>query len=121
MHQGDSTMYTGEHASERRSEERKQVSIYFLVKIGPLFKARGTIKDMNRQGVCLKCPELFKPRLNIQVGDFINSKLKISIPSKGLTLDGKIAWVNLKKGEGAIRLTDSSDQARWLDLNEKGQ
>lgn len=110
-----------ETAQERRSEARKQVSIYFLVKIGQLFKARGVIKDMNRQGVCIKCPELFRPRLNIQVKDFIDSRLKISIPSRGLTVNGRIAWVDLKQGEGAIRVTDTSDQERWLDLYEQGR
>lgn len=105
---------------ERRSEQRKEVNIYFLIRIGSMFKARGVIKDMNRQGMALKCPQLFKPRLSIGAQSFIGSPLKINIPSRGLTVDGRIAWVNLKKGEGAIRVTDTSDQNRWSDMNDQG-
>jgi len=109
-------MNTGTIAHERRSEERRQANIHFLIKIGSLFKARGIIKDMNRQGMCLKCPQLFRPRLSIQAGNYVGGPLKISIPSNGITIDGRIAWVNLKVGEGAIRITDTSDQGRWLKM-----
>jgi hypothetical protein len=108
-------------ANERRSEERRKVNIFFLIKIGRLFNARGVIKDMHRQGLCLKCPQLFKPRLSIQAKDYINSSLKITIPSNGITVDGKIAWVNLKSGEGALRVVSTSDQVRWQSMFEQGE
>jgi hypothetical protein len=114
-------MGTDAFDQERRSEERKQISVFFLVRIGQIFKARGVIKDMNTRGACLKCPELFRPRINIQAGDFVDSRIKISIPSKGLTVDGTIAWVNLKQGEGALRVTGTSDRERWVHLYEEGQ
>lgn len=104
---------------ERRSEERKAVNIHFLVRIGSIFKARGVIKDMNRQGMALKCPQLFKPRLSIGAQNFIGNPLKISIPSRGLTVDGRIAWVNLKNGEGAISVTDTSDMGRWSEMYDQ--
>jgi hypothetical protein len=113
-------METNTFDQERRREERRQVSVFFLVRIGQLFKARGVIKDMNPQGVCLKCPELFRPRLNVLARDFIDSRIKISIPSKGLTVDGTIAWVNLKQGEGALKVTGLSNRECWMDMYEKG-
>jgi hypothetical protein len=115
-----STVETDNSGHERRSEERKEVNIYFLIKIGRLFKARGVIKDINRKGLCLKCPQLFRPRLSVQAREFVNGPLKISIPSSGITVDGRIAWVDLKVGEGAIRVTNTSDQQRWLEMYDKG-
>ncbi|HNY64163.1 MAG TPA: hypothetical protein PKM41_01915 [Deltaproteobacteria bacterium] len=114
-------MDTGGIATERRSEQRKAVRISFLIRIGQLFKARGVIKDINRQGMCLKCPQLFRPRLSTGAREYIGGPLRITLPSNGLTVDGMIAWVNLKKGEGAIRITGTSDEARWLEIYEKGQ
>jgi hypothetical protein len=103
-------------ADERRSEERKETNIFFLIKIGSLFKARGIIKDMNRQGLGLKCPQLFRARLAVQARDYVGSPLKINIPSTGITIEGKVTWVNLKVGEGAIRVTNISNQDRWLEM-----
>jgi hypothetical protein len=114
------TMDTGTFAHDRRSADRKPANIFFLIKIGRLFKARGVIKDMSEEGLCLKCPQLFKARVSIQARDFIDGALKISIPSNGITVEGSIAWVNLRLGEGAIRVTNTSDQDRWQRMFEQG-
>jgi hypothetical protein len=67
------------------------------------------------------CPQLFKPRTTIQPKDYIGESLRFMIPSDGITINGVIAWVDLKKGEGAIRITSTSDDNRWQKIYEKAQ
>ena len=43
------------------------------------------------------------------------------IPSERITIEGEIAWVNLKKGVGAIRIKSTSDDNRWQEIYEKAQ
>jgi hypothetical protein len=104
---------------ERRSEKRKKVKMMFLVKIGKLYNEGGIAKDINRHGVCLICPQLFQPRTTIQPKDYIGKTLKIMFPSNGITINGVIAWVDLRKGEGAIKISRTTDDSRWQELCEK--
>ena len=106
---------------ERRRQKRKKVKITFLIKLGRLFNGRGFTKDINQHGMCLMCPQLFKPRTTIQPKDYIGESLRFMIPSDGITINGVIAWVDLKKGEGAIRITSTSDDNRWQKIYEKAQ
>lgn len=101
---------------ERRREIRKKVKIVFLFKLGRLFNGRGVAKDINEHGMCLVCPALFKPRRSLMANDFIGASLKVMIPSPPLTVTGIIAWVNLKKGEGAIKIAHTSDDSKWKEL-----
>lgn len=114
-------MDTDTTVQERRRQNRKKVKISFLIKVGSLFNGRGFAKDINQHGMCLRCPQLFKPRTTIQTKDFIGESLKFMIPSDGITINGVIAWVDLKKGEGAIRITSTSDDNRWQKIYEKAQ
>ena len=106
---------------ERRKHKRKKVKIMFLIKIGRLFNGRGIAKDINQHGMCLICHHLFKPRIAIQSKDYIGESLQFMIPSERITIEGVIAWVDLKKGEGAIRITNTSDDNRWQEIYEKAQ
>lgn len=101
---------------ERRREKRKSVKITFLLKIGRLFNGRGYAKDINKGGMCLVCPALFKISRGIQPKDYVDSPLQIMIPAPSLTIHGVVAWVDLKKGEGGVRVTSTSDDVRWQEL-----
>ncbi len=101
---------------ERRIAARKKVKITFLFKIGKLFSGRGFAKDINLQGIRLSCPALFKPRRTMMAKDYIGSTLNVMIPSANITVHGVVAWVNLKNGEGAIRIKSTSDDLRWKEL-----
>jgi hypothetical protein len=106
---------------ERRKHKRKKVKIMFLIKLGRLFNGRGMLKDINQHGMCLMCNELFKGRTTIQSRDYIGESLQFMIPSERITIEGEIAWVNLKKGEGAIRIKSTSDDSRWQEIYDKAQ
>jgi hypothetical protein len=40
------------------------------------------------------------------------------IPTEGITINGSIVWVDLKNGEGAISILNTSDDNRWQKLCE---
>ncbi len=109
-------MKPDEIPQERRQGIRKKVKIIFLFKLGRLFSGRGIAKDINEHGMCLACPALFKPRRSLLAKDFIGASLQVMIPSPPLTVTGVIAWVNLKRGEGAIKIMHTSDDSRWKEL-----
>jgi len=106
---------------ERRKHKRKKVKIMFLIKLGRLFNGRGLLKDINRDGMCLMCPQLFKVRTTILNRDYIGESLQFMIPSERITIEGVIAWVDLKRGEGAIRITSTSDDNRWQEIYGEAQ
>ncbi len=109
-------MNTDETTQERRRQIRKKVKIVFLFKLGRLFNGRGIAKDINLQGMCLLCPSLFKPRRSLLAKDFIGASLQVMIPSPPVTVTGVVAWVNLKRGEGGIRVAHTSDDGLWKEL-----
>ncbi len=43
--------------------------------------------------------------------------MRVMIPTEALTVNGIIAWVDLKKGEGAISITSTSDDEKWEAIN----
>ncbi len=106
-------MSADEMVHERRSSVRKKVKITFLFKMGTLFNGRGIAKDITQQGMCLACPKLFKPRPTVQARDYIGASLQIMIPSEIITVTGTIAWVDLRKGEGGIRISGTSNDDAW--------
>jgi hypothetical protein len=109
-------MSTEKIVSERRNEARKKVKIIFLFKMGLFFSGRGIAKDINQKGICLVCPKLFKPRPSVQLKDYIGATLQVMIPSEIMTISGIIAWVDLKKGEGGIRISSTSNDEAWSRL-----
>jgi hypothetical protein len=109
-------MKTDDISQERRRGIRKKVKIVFLFKLGRLFNGRGIAKDINENGMCLVCPALFKPRRSLLAKDFIGASLQVMIPSPPVTVTCVIAWVNLKKGEGGIKVALTSDDSQWKEL-----
>jgi hypothetical protein len=111
-------MNTDKIVHERRNVVRKKVKIVFLFKMGTFFSGRGIAKDINQQGMCLVCPKLFKPRPMVQAKDYIGATLQVMIPSEIITISGTIAWVDLKRGEGGIRISTTTNDDIWNRLCE---
>ena len=103
-------------ASERRREHRKKVKITVLLKMGVLLNGRGIAKDISTRGMCLVSPQIFKMMTSVQQKDFIGAPMRVMIPTEALTVNGLIAWVDLKKGEGAISITSTSDDEKWKEF-----
>jgi len=102
--------------SERRREHRKKVKITVLLKMGVLLNGRGIARDISKGGMCLISPQIFKTMTTIQAKEFEGAPLRVMIPTEALTVNGIIAWVDLKKGEGAISITSTSDDDKWKRL-----
>jgi hypothetical protein len=58
---------------------------------------------------------------NVQSKDFSGAPLKVMLPTEALTVNGVVVWVDLKKGEGAIHITSTSDDSRWQEICEAAQ
>jgi len=101
---------------ERRKEQRKKVKITILLKMGVLLNGRGIAKDISRHGMCLVSPQIFKAMSTIQQKDFLGAPLRVMIPSEALTVNGVITWADFKKGEGAISITNTSDDEKWSEF-----
>jgi hypothetical protein len=103
--------------SERRRHQRKKVNITVLLKMGVLLNGRGVARDISTSGMRLASPQIFKGMTMIQARDFEGAALRVMIPAEGLTVNGVIAWVDLRKGEGAITVQATSDDAKWRRLS----
>lgn len=112
-------MAVDETGRERRKEHRKKVKITVLLKMGVLLNGRGIARDISEGGMCLVSPQIFKTMTTIQAKEFEGSPLRVLIPTEALTVNGIIAWVDLKKGEGAISITSTSDDEKWQDICSK--
>ena len=109
-------MDSDDAANERRREHRKKVKITVLLKMGVLINGRGIAQDISHHGMRLISPQIFKSMSSVQQKDFIGAPLRVMLPVEALTVNGLIAWVDLKKGEGAISITSSSDDEKWLEF-----
>jgi hypothetical protein len=105
-----------EAARERRREHRKKVKITVLLKMGVLLNGRGIAQDMSLHGMRLISPQIFKAMSSVQQKDFTGALLRVMLPVEALTVNGIIAWVDLKRGEGAINITSTSDDEKWLEF-----
>jgi hypothetical protein len=114
-------MGVGDSANEQRREKRKKVKITVLLKMGLLLSGRGIAKDISQHGMCLMSPQIFKAISSIQSRDFAGALLKVMLPTEALTINGVIIWVDLKKGEGAINITSTSDDSLWQDICREAQ
>jgi hypothetical protein len=103
---------------ERRREKRKKVKITVLLKMGVLLSGRGIARDISEHGMCLMSAQIFKAMSTVQAKDFSGAPLKVMIPTEALTVNGVVIWVDLKKGEGAIHITSTSDDSRWQEICE---
>ncbi|MCE5276201.1 MAG: PilZ domain-containing protein [Syntrophaceae bacterium] len=102
--------------NERRRENRKKVKITVLLKVGVLLSGRGIAKDISDHGMRLMSPQIFKSMSSVQSKDFAGSPLRIMLPAEALTVNGVIVWADLKKGEGAVTITSTSDDNRWQEI-----
>ena len=103
-------MDTDDAARERRTEHRKKV------KITVLLNGRGIAQDMSHHGMRLISPQIFKTMSYVQQKDFTGALLRVMLPVEALTINGLIAWVDLKRGEGAISITSTSDDEKWMEF-----
>jgi hypothetical protein len=103
---------------DRRGEKRKKVNISILIKLGNLFSGRGITKDISKHGLRLKSLQIFKGNNNIHFKDLTGTSIRVMIPSENITINGLIAWVDLKIGEGAINIISTSDDNCWQKLCE---
>jgi hypothetical protein len=103
---------------ERRREKRIKVNIQILIKLGNLINGRGIVKDISLHGLRLKSIQIFKDIKNIHFKDLTGSSIRVMIPSESITINGLIAWVDMKNGEGAIKIINTSDDIRWQKLCE---
>ena len=109
-------MTVDEIGDERRKEQRKKVTITVLLKMGVLLNGRGIARDISAGGMRLVSHQIFKAMTTIQAKEFEGAPLRVMIPTEALTINGIIAWVDLKKGEGAIRITSTSDDEKWQHM-----
>ena len=108
-------MDTDDAANERRGEHRQKVKITVLLKMGVLLNGRGIAQDISQHGMRLIAPQIFKAMSTVQQKDFTGAPLRVMLPVEALTLNGVIAWVDLKRGEGAISITSTSDDEKWME------
>jgi hypothetical protein len=109
-------MDTDNASQERRREYRQKVKITVLLKMGVLLNGRGIARDISLHGMCLVSPQIFKAISTVQQKEFIGAPLRVMIPTEALTVNGILAWVDLKKGEGAISITSTSDDDKWNEF-----
>lgn len=67
--------------------------------MGVLLNGRGIARDISKGGMCLVSPQIFKTMTTIQAKEFEGAPLRVMIPTEALTVNGIIAWVDLKKGK----------------------
>jgi len=101
--------------NDRRKENRKNVTIQILIKMGNLINGRGITNNISMHGLYLKSLQIFKGN-NIHSKDLAGSTVRVMIPSEHITINGSIAWVDLKTGEGAINIISTSDDNCWQKL-----
>lgn len=112
-------MDNGDNGRDRRREDRKKVKITVLLKMGVLLNGRGIARDISDHGMCLVSPQIFKTMTTIQSKEFEGAPLRVMLPAESITVNGIIAWVDLKKGEGAISITSTSDDDKWKGICSK--
>lgn len=108
-------MPVDETGSNRRKQQRKKVKLTVLLKMGVLLNGRGIAKDISESGMCLVSPQIFKTMTTIQSKEFEGAPLRVMIPAESITINGIIAWVDLKKGEGGVSITSTSDDNKWRE------
>jgi hypothetical protein len=99
---------------ERRRERRKKVKITVLLKMGVLLNGRGIAKDISSQGMRLISSQIFKTMSIAQQKDFIGAPLRVMLPTEALTINGVLVWIDFQKAEGAIQISSTSDDEKWV-------
>jgi len=98
---------------EKRKHRRKRVKILALLKMGIYINGRGYAKDISKNGMCLVAPNIFQFMKQSQISDSIGSHIRIMFPSQNLTINGTLIRIDPAKGEGALAITGTSDDAAW--------
>jgi hypothetical protein len=98
---------------DKRRHQRKKVKITALLKMGIYLSGRGYAKDISLGGMCLVAPNLFRFIKPSQVNDYLGAHIRIMFPSHSLTVTGSMVRIDTVKGEGALAITGTSDDAAW--------
>ena len=101
---------------EKRQGRRKSVKIASLLKMGVYLNGRGFAKDISINGMCLVAPNLFKFMKPAQVKEYMGAPLKVMFPSQSLTVTGTLVRIDVKKGEGALSILNTSDDNVWQKI-----
>lgn len=113
-HERGCTMNADNTETERRRERRKKVKITVLLKMGVLLNGRGIAKDISSQGMRLVSSQIFKTMSTAQQKDFIGAPLRVMLPTEALTINGVLVWIDFQKAEGAIHISSTSDDEKWV-------
>lgn len=105
-----------ENNEEKRRHKRKNVKIVALLKMGVYLSGRGYAKDISLSGMCLVSPNMFKFIKPAQVQEYIGTPLKVMFPSHSLTVNASVVRIDTKKGEGALSVLNTSDDAVWQKI-----
>ncbi|VFU15413.1 conserved hypothetical protein [anaerobic digester metagenome] len=105
---------------EQRRHKRKKVKITALLKMGMYLSGRGYAKDISRDGICLVAPNLFKFIKSSQLSDYIGAHIRIMFPAHSLTVTGTIVRIDTLHGEGALSITNTSNDEAWEQICSGG-
>ena len=101
---------------ERRASTRRKVKIVALLKMGVYISGRGFAKDISITGMCLVAPTIFKLMKPAQIQEYMGAPLKVMFPSQSLTVNGTIVRIDTKKGEAALSILNTSEDAAWQKI-----
>ena len=101
---------------DKRQGKRKSVKIIALLKMGVYLSGRGFAKDISINGMCLVAPNLFKFMKPAQVQEYMGAPLRIMFPSQSLTVNGTLVRIDIKNGEGALSILNTSDDTAWKKI-----
>lgn len=106
---------TGDN-QERRRHPRKKVKVTVLLKMGVHLNGRGYAKDISMNGLCVIAPGVFQFIKATQVNDYLGAHVKVMFPSESLTVTSTLVRLDTAKGEGALHVSSTSNDASWAKL-----
>ena len=102
--------------NDRRKSLRKPFKAPVTLRLSDVIKGSGSLKDITIESACIVAPELFAFLRPEQSDVFQDAELAVSLPREALTLRGKIIRVNPFENELAIRILQTSNQEKWVEL-----
>ena len=98
---------------EKRKHQRKKIRHLALVKIGSNLFGRGYTTDISLGGICLESVSIFRLIKPSRVNNLIGLSICTQFADSQLTVNGKVLRLNPSKGETAIMITGTTDDALW--------
>ena len=98
---------------EKRKHQRKKIRHLALVKIGSNLFGRGYTTDISLGGICLESVSIFRLIKPSSVNDLIGLSICAQFAESQLTVNGKVLRLNPSKGETALMITGTTDDALW--------